>query len=214
MVCAFLLGGQPRARADLVFYTDRAAFNAAATGLQTVAFQAPPMSFTFNATPPGLTLSGVNFNITNPLPGDGVNVTARNFPGVAYPTDFLVPSFSPNRTSTQLAITLPPGGATAIGLDFGSFANDPSPFTFTLSTGESFAVTPVPFNNLGSLGFTSTSPITSLTILDSRSAAQEVPVLGDFIFGTGTATVPEPSTLALFTLGAVGVAARCRRRPR
>jgi hypothetical protein len=206
-----LLGGQSPARADLVFYTNRAAFDAAVTGLQTVTFQAPsPTTFTFNPTPPGLTLSGVNFNITNPLPGDGLNVTGKNFPGVAYPTDFLVPSFSPNRTSTQLAITLPPGGATAIGLDYGSFALNPSAFTFTLSTGESFTMTPVPFDNLGFLGFTSTSPVTSLTILDSRPASQEVPVLGDFSFGT--AVLPEPSTLALFTIGVAGLVVRCRRR--
>src|SRR5262249_10466713 len=150
---------QPSARADLLFYTDRAAFNAAVTGQQTIMFQAPSSTtFTYFPTPPGLTLSGVNFNITNPLPGDGVNVTGKNFPGVAYPSDFLVPSFSPNRNSTQLAITLPPGGTTAIGFDYGSFANNPSSFSFTLSTGDNFTKTPVPFDNLGFLGFTSTSP--------------------------------------------------------
>jgi hypothetical protein len=95
-----------------------------------------------------------------------------------------VPSFSSNRTSTQLAITLPPGGATAIAFDYGSFALTPSAFTFTLSTGDRFLRTPVPFDNLGFLGFTSTSPVTSLAIIDSLPASQEVPVLGDFIFGT------------------------------
>src|SRR5215831_15304738 len=62
VVGAFLLGSQPRAQADPTLYTDRAAFNAATTGLQTVTsggIAPSPTSFTFFATPPGLTLAGV-----------------------------------------------------------------------------------------------------------------------------------------------------------
>jgi hypothetical protein len=74
-------------------------------------------------------------------------------------------------------------------------------------------LTPLPFNNLSFLGFTSTSPVTSLTIFDpGPPGASEVPVLGDFSFGTAAAAVPEPSTLALLALGVASLAARCRRR--
>ncbi len=206
-VWAYLICVQPSARAGLIFYTNRAAFDAAVAGEQTITFHAPsPTTFAFNPTPPGLTLSGVNFNITNTLPGDGLNVTGKNFAGNAYPEDFLVPSFSPNRTSTQLSITLPPGGATAIGLDYGSFGNNPPLFTFALSTGETFTATPAPFDSLGFLGFTSTSPITSLTITDpGPPGSSEVPVLGDFSFGTAAA-VPEPSSLALLSIGGLALA--------
>ena len=205
-VWAFLICAQPSARAGLIFYTSRAAFDAAVTGEQTVKFQAPsPTSFSYFPTPPGLTLSGVNFNITNPLPGDGLNPTGKNYSGITYPTDILVPSASPSRTSTQLSITLPPGGATAIGLDYGSFGINPPLFTFALSTGETFTATPAPFDSLGFLGFTSTSPVTSLTITDpGPPALSEVPILGDFSFGT--AVVPEPSSLALLSLGGLALA--------
>jgi hypothetical protein len=212
-----LLWGQPQAQAGLVFYTNKAAFDAAVTGLQTVTFQgiAPsPTGFTGFFTPPGLTVSGVNFNIANALPGDALNVTGKDFylasAGVAYPADFLIPSVSPQgRVGTQLAITLP-NGATAIGLDYGSFNG--TPFTFTLSTGDSFTTTPVTFFNgqESFLGFISTSPITSLTISVPGPSANEAIVLGDISFGT--AVIPEPSTLALFTFAVTGLACRWRRR--
>jgi len=213
VVGAFLLGSQPRAQADPTLYTDRAAFNAATTGLQTVTFGgiAPsPTSFTFFATPPGLTLSEVNFNITNARPGDGLNVTGKDFylagSGVSYPADFLIPSVSPlNRPTTQLKITLPPGGDTAISLDYGSFNG--TLFTFTLSNGDTFTTTPVTFGNESFLGITTTSPFTSLTI---STTGNDPIVLGDVSFGAAIA--PEPSTLALLSLGVAGLAARCWRR--
>src|SRR5262249_60660535 len=56
------LGAVP-ARADLIVYMDRAAFEARSGDLQTITFEglAPPNSFRFFGSPPGLTLLGVNF---------------------------------------------------------------------------------------------------------------------------------------------------------
>jgi hypothetical protein len=152
----------------------------------------------------------VNFNIANALPGDGLNVTGKDFylagAGISYPSDFLVQSVSPlGRVGTDLAITLPPGGATAIAFDYGSFNG--TPFTFTLSTGDSFTTNPVTFGLESFLGFTSTNTITSLTI---HAGSQEAIVLGDLSFGT--AILPEPSTFVLFGLGVAGLATRCWRR--
>jgi hypothetical protein len=205
-----LLSGSA-ARADLVFYQDRASFEAATTARTVVDFQglAPsPTSFTYFQTPPGITLQGVNFNIANPLPMgmDGLNPTGRDYyaPFFPFPSDFLVPSAS-TRVGTDLTITLP-GGFTAIGLDFGSFYG--TPFTFHLSTGEMFTEpTPSPLGSLSFLGFTSTEPITSLTV---SSTGSDVPVLTDVIFGT---TVPEPGTLMLVAVGGLCLLAWGRRRP-
>src|SRR5262249_3678403 len=135
-------------------------------------------SFKSFPTPPGLTRAGVNFTITNARPGEGLDVTGRDYYApVSYPSDFLVPSMF-TRTGTDLAITLP-GSFRAIGLDLGSFSG--GTFTFALSTGKKFNATPTGFGNLSFLGFTSTESITSLTI---SAAGSEVIVLDNFAFGT------------------------------
>jgi hypothetical protein len=187
------------ARADLIFYSDRPSFEAAATGLTVVDFEgiAPsPTSFAYFRTPPGLTLAGVNFNIANATPGDGLNPTGRDYyKRASYPSDFLVPSVF-TRVNTDLAITLP-AGFTAIALDLGSFNG--GKFTVHLSTGESFTETPASFGQLSFLGFTSSDPVSSLTV---SATGPEVIVLDNFTFGNA---VPEPGTLALAVAGGFGL---------
>jgi hypothetical protein len=204
---SWLLLGGAAARADLIFYQDRASFNAASTNRTVVDFEglAPSStSFAYFPTPPGLTLSGANFNIGNPLPGDGLNPTGKDFYApTIYPSDFLVPSAS-TRNGTDLDITLP-GGFTAIGLDLGSFNG--GTFTFLLSTGDTFTETPASFGGESFIGFTSTVPITSLRI---SIAGRDVPVLDNFTFGA--AVVPEPGTLALFGVGGLSLLVWGRRR--
>ena len=116
-------------------------------------------------------------------------MSGKNFAGNAYPEDFLVPSFSPNRTFFLPSITLPPGAANGHRPRLRLFREQPSPlFTFAVHLrdlhGDPRAVRPSGFPSR----FPSTSPITSLTITDpGPPGSSEVPVLGDFSFGTAAA---------------------------
>jgi hypothetical protein len=188
------------ALADLIVYHDLGSFQAATSGLTDVNFNgiAASHSFVGYATPPGFTRSGVNFNIANALASDYINVTAANFYMQAvYPSDFLVPAVS-SRTTTIESITLP-DGVTAVGIDLGTF--DGGTLTFTFSTGDQYVYTnPPKVGHTAFLGFTSSSPITSLTISYAKGA-NETLVIDDFKFGA--AVVPEPSMLALACAGGV-----------
>jgi hypothetical protein len=188
------------AAAGVIVYNDLASFQAATTGLTDVNFNgiAPSGSFVYSPTPPGFTRSGVTFNITNALPGDGLDVTARNYYSpTIYPNDFLIPSFSPRATTVE-SITLP-SGATAVGLDLGTFLG--GALTFSFSTGDQYVdSSAATFGSTSFLGFTSSAPITSLTI--GYVNANEALVIDDFQFGA--AIVPEPSTVTLAGLGILG----------
>jgi hypothetical protein len=193
----------------LVTYPTRTAFDAAATATTTLTFTAPSHAgFTFNPTPPGFTTGGVNFTIGNALPGDGLNVTGKDFYGPGtYAEDFLIPSVSPQgRVGTDLAITLP-AGTTALALHYGSFNG--TTFTFTLSSGDSFTETPARFTDLGFLGFTSSAPFTSLVI---HADGGDPVVIGDLTFGQ--ATLPEPAGLTLLGIGLAGIGGYAWRRGR
>jgi hypothetical protein len=198
LVGIFLSVMPTSAAAGLIAYHDLASFQAATTGLTDVNFNgiAPSGSFVDFPTPPGFTRAGVTFNIANPLPGDFINVTAKNFYApTIYPNDFLVPAVS-SRTTTVESITLP-SGATAVGLDLGTFKG--GTLTFSFSTGDQYLDTnPATFGSTSFLGFTSSSPITSLTI----GYANDVLVVDDFQFEA--AAVPEPSTVTLAGLGILG----------
>jgi hypothetical protein len=195
--------------AELIFYPTPTAFDAAATATTTITFSTPShIGFTFNPTPPGLTIGGVNFNIGNALAGDGLNVTGKGFYGPGtYAEDFLIPSVSPQgRVGTDLAITLPPG-TTALALRYGSFQG--TTFTFKLSTGDAFTAAPVRFRELGLLGLTSSAPFTSLVI---HANGSDPIVIGDLTFGPAVA--PEPAGLTLLGIGLAGIAGYVRRRRR
>jgi hypothetical protein len=205
---AYLFISSSAARADLIFYSDPASFQAASTNLQTVGFNgilSSPTDFKAFPTPLGITLSGVNFNIGNALPGDTINVTGRDYyNSTKYPNDFLVQGFDPSRSGTNLVITFP-AGFTAISIDLGTFNG--TSLLLTLSSGDKFSFTPLAFGGLSFLGFTSTIPITSLTIFGSGS---EAIVLDNVQFGA--AAVPEPSTLTILGLSSIALFALWRRR--
>jgi hypothetical protein len=198
-LAALVLLATAEAQAGLIFYSNRANFNTATTGRTDITFTAPsPTGFSFHPTPPGFTTGGVNFNIGNALPGDGLNVTGKDFYGTGtYFEDFLVQSVSPmGRVGTDVVITLP-SNKTALALDFGSFNG--TPFTFTLSTGDTFTETPVTFTHLAFLGFTSTTPFNSITI---HANGSESIVIGDLTFGQA---IPEPGSITVLGMCMAGI---------
>ncbi len=210
---ALLLSGVGQAKAGLVVYTSLSSFEAATTGLVDTNFNGivPPGSFTDFPTPPGFTspTTGVNFNIANPVVGggDNLNVTsATYYAPTIYPQDFLVPSAGTYNSTIEEVITLPTP-VRAIGLDRGTFNG--ASLSYTFSTGDTYLdSSPPTFGSTSFVGFVASSPISSVTITYSSSDAL---VIDDFKAGQ---VVPEPSTLALFGIGAccVGGAAWRRRK--
>jgi hypothetical protein len=184
-------------RAGMIRYNSRAAFQAATNGTSTIDFEgfAPDGGFISGVS---FTFSGVTF--TQSVSRGALFVIGRN---VYYSNNSVLSAQHGPSGPTDLEITLP-GGYTAIGMDVGSFRG--STFTFTLSTGDVFT-RPTQFN-LGFVGVTTSTPITSIRI-DSPDLVMNV---DNFTFGQA---VPEPASLMLFGIGTLCLLGRrCWRRCR
>jgi hypothetical protein len=125
------------ASASLMVYTNLASFQAATTGLTDVNVNGVVTSGNFQnfPTPPGVPRSGVNLNLNPPSHAGGLDLTAKDFyaahfGGPTYAQDFLINAFNPGAVTETEVITLPPGGATAIGFDLGTFNGTPLALAF------------------------------------------------------------------------------------
>jgi hypothetical protein len=199
------------ADAGLVVYTDVASFQAATTGLSDINFNGivAPGQFTDYAIPPGYTdpATGTNFTFLN-ANGTDINVTSAtyysvNFGYPVFPSDVLN-SASTVPTGASESITLPTS-STAFGIEFTTY--DTSPITIALSNGDTYVDSNSPgFGNFAFLGFTDTTPFSSLTITDPTDSGV---LLADVKFGS---SIPEPSSLALLGLSSLFLFDRRRRR--
>jgi len=210
LALASLIAPAPNAFASVITYADQAAFNAATTGVTSIGFEGIAPTDDFTAYGPGgsLTLSGTTFTAAGPA-DLFVNSSTYYFAtfGVGYNLGsgdyLLVGNNSPATLEVQL-----PGGFTAIAFDIGTFDDPTSQITITLSSGD-VLTTSAPIPSVSFVGFTSTTPITSLEIAISGGDRQDTLSIDNFQFGTA---VPEPSTLALAGLGGFGLLISARRR--
>jgi len=191
------------ASAAVTEYTDPTAYDAATSPANIITFD--------GLTPPG-TVSPGDVTI-----GD-LSVTAggSNIPLVyGSGTPFYGGSSFFNVLSTagldaEVLCTL--SGWTALGFIYGDFEDaGGSPFTVTLSTGDSFTLsTPLnPGFDTGFVGFVSNTPITSVTFSATGQAFDLLQVENS---SPGAAGVPEPSPLALMAIGLLSLALVTRHR--
>jgi hypothetical protein len=198
LLAALLVGPGGRSDAAVTVYFDRASFEAASTSLSTIDFEglAPVDDFSFHASPPGLTVDGVNFqSMTNNL---FVIDPGYSFPVFVWDSgQYLMDNTFDNDPSARGLLATLPAGTTAVGTDLSSFgAGD---ISVTLSTGETFLVSSPGQPTYAFIGFTSTTPIDWLLFnktTDDPTEPGDSVVLDNFSTGRAVAVIPEPATLA------------------
>lgn len=212
------------ARASLTLLPTLASYNANSIGNTTVDFAgivAPGGFQLYN--PPTLTRGGVDFSINQATSNGSLYLIGAGYGGppaaFSYGNGPVLSSQLSTSGVNNLVITLP-GAYTSFAVDFKSIHyNDQTadPLTFTLSTGDSFQVTPTYGTTYEFRGVLSSVAFTSITITDSARDGFGVISLADLRFGTASpvaAAVPEPSTLALWAIAGIGTALGVRRRAR
>jgi len=203
---AILIGGLlaatgGAASAAVTVYTSQGAFDAAAPGERTFGFNAGGAT-TFLPIP--FSLNGLSFssNLTPGEPGNGGGPALALVPVSDTPTygvDFL--TFQNTLVGIQAEIDSL--GTSAIGFTYGSYVyNSPSDATVWVNGVDVATVTPL--TTAAFIGFTSTSPITSVVF--NYPGASDGSTGGYAFDLTSVSTVPEPSTWAMMGLGFGGLA--------
>ena len=199
------------AAASVTVYNIQADFDAATSGVTTFGFtnvSGTPPGFDITSNP--VTISGVTFtNDVTPADVDnGGSPIIFVIDSAATPTygvDFL--SFQ--NTNTGMTGSISSAGFTAFAFHYGSYVNVGASATLTLSTGESFVITPADAAQF--VGFTSDTAITSISFDYPDSYAFDILDVSYGNAGTA-ATVPEPAAWALLLVGFGGMGAMIRRR--
>jgi hypothetical protein len=190
--------------ATVQLYTNQSAWQATVPGHVDIGFEgiAPNFGYVLEPTPPGLTLSNVNFSIDHTSNNGSLYVIGPNY---YYTSNSALSSQQSAPGSQNFLITLP-AGVHALSLDYGDLSGSGgATIKFTLSTGNSFTGTTVPYNGpngpswFAFIGLTSDTAISSLEIVDvSQSSGFEIDN-----FSYGLIQVPEPGTVGVLGCGAL-----------
>jgi hypothetical protein len=206
-----LFVGIPSARSEFEIYTDRSAFYAASQDLQVIDFNDEPAGF-----------YGQQFS------ADGVTFVSQTY--IGYPNGNLyimsIRDYSPSwyqvlynyDVSLPLRILLPPG-TTAFGANFSTttelaLPQTPDPYiaTITLADGTSYTFNANKWPDLTFWGFTSDTPVASLTYSDSGAFyGIHYEVMDNVAFGSTAVPEPAPVSLALLAGGVIAVSRVTRR---
>ncbi|WP_293906841.1 PEPxxWA-CTERM sorting domain-containing protein [Phenylobacterium sp.] len=199
------------ATAAVVQYNSEAAFDAAASGLTTFGFTS------LSGTPPGFDVE------SNPVTFNGFtfknDVTPANVADGGSPIIFVIDSAATmnygkdflafQNTDVGMSGSIASAGVTAFGFNFGSYVNIGSLATLTLSTGDSFVITPT--DTAQFIGFLSDAPITSVSFAYPGSYSFDIISVSSNL-APAAGGVPEPASWALMILGFGGVGSLIRRR--
>jgi hypothetical protein len=180
------------ASAAVVEYTSFAAFSASTTNLLSYNFNgiAPAGSFT---NPSSLPVGPASFS---PYPSNFLFVIDTNAGFGSYGVPYLS---SQQGNPVGLNISISP--TTAIGFFYGSYLSASDPLSVSLSTGDTFIVDlPSTTSTTSFIGFTSSSPITSVQFLDNSSTAGSIDLTSFAVLGVASA-VPELATWLMILLG-------------
>ncbi len=188
------------ASASIIEYTDMASFDAAVSGTTQYNFDSvvSPNTYLIGST----TVGGVTFdtlaNTTNIPFLFGSNYYQNTLGGA---------SFFSGQTTTDFNlsyVTVASTGVTAIGFYYSPADDAGGAITVTIN-GVIYSLAIPAFNTTDFVGFTSDTPITSLTFSESGDGMD----ITQFVLGTAsptTTSVPEPATMLLLGLGLMGLA--------
>ena len=183
-----ILADPNSAQAITIQFNNLASFQAQTTGLTTIDFEGLTPAQRFITYPTGLTTQGVNFTGSSSL---FVIEPALSQPFYNWGSGATLSAQSAQPSPQSISVNLP-SGVTAVGSDIMSFKNYASSFTIVLSTDETFNLNSLNYPNRQFVGFTSDTPITSISFLANGGVTQ----LDNFRFGTAnTTSVPEPFTV-------------------
>jgi len=210
------------ARADLVTFNNRPAFNAAAPGLPVETFESssvPPAGVQTCNGPVSSTMDGGCFPVGGLLPGVVYNasvptqpnlvVLGAGFSGVGNASRVL----GPNRFADTLNLTF--ANSNAVGFDVFAGPRGGNVAISVFDPGNVLLGTFSVFAPVGGTFFgviSTTSNIGRINVASLSTTPGEL--VDNVAFGPAGAPVPEPMTILLLGTGLAGVAAKVRRRPK